>query len=102
METIFTIDIKSSVTKSVLDVFDTMLSLQLEPVQETDAADLKEMRIVGSVNFAGQLSGIIHINVNKNFDIIIKGRLFSWVIGGEGGIGFLNYYGFYGGIKYNF
>ncbi len=48
METIFTIDIKSSVTKSVLDVFDTMLSFQLEPVQEVDVADSKEMRIAVS------------------------------------------------------
>jgi flagellar motor switch protein FliN len=75
METIFTIDIKSSVTKSVLDVFDTMLSFQLEPVPENDAADLKEMRIVGSVNFAGQVSGIIHIHVNKDFALIMTSAM---------------------------
>ena len=75
METIFTIDIKSSITKSALDVFDTMLSFQLEPIQENDAADLKEMRIVGSVNFAGQVSGIIHINVSKEFALIMTSAM---------------------------
>ena len=75
METIFTIDIKSSVTKSVLDVFDTMLSFQLEPVQEVDVADSKEMRIAGSVNFAGQVSGIIHIHVNKDFALIMTSAM---------------------------
>jgi flagellar motor switch protein FliN len=75
METILTLDIKTSVTKSLLDVFDTMLSLQLEPVQDRDDADLKEMRIVGSVNFAGQVSGIIHIHVNKDFAIIMASSM---------------------------
>ena len=46
METIFTIDIKSSVTKSVLDVFDTMLSFQLESGRLTltpeDTAELRD------------------------------------------------------------
>ena len=75
METIFTIDIKTSVTKSVLDVFDTMLSLQMEPTQENDAQDLKEMRIAGSVNFAGQVSGIIHIHVSKEFALIMTSAM---------------------------
>ncbi len=75
METIFTIDIKSSITKSVLDVFDTMLSFQLEPVQDKDDADLKEMRIAGSVNFAGQVSGIIHIHVKKDFALIMASAM---------------------------
>ncbi|MBI5590647.1 MAG: flagellar motor switch protein FliN [Deltaproteobacteria bacterium] len=75
METIFTIDIKSSVTKSVLDVFDTMLSFQLESVPDVDVTDLKEMRIVGSVNFAGQVSGIIHIHVNKDFAVIMTSAM---------------------------
>ena len=75
METIFTLDIKSSVTKSVLDVFDTMLSFQLEPVQESDAADLNEVRIVGSVNFAGQVSGIILIHVKKDFALIMTSAM---------------------------
>ena len=75
METLFTLDIKSSVTKSVLDVFDTMLSFQLEPVQESDAADLSEVRIVGSVNFAGQVSGIILIHVKKDFALIMTSAM---------------------------
>ena len=75
METILTLDIKTSITKSVLDVFDTMLSFQLEPVQDKDDADLKEMRIVGSVNFAGQVSGIIHIHVKKDFALIMASAM---------------------------
>jgi flagellar motor switch protein FliN/FliY len=75
METILTLDIKSSITKSVLDVFSTMLSFELEPVPDSDAADLKEMRIVGSVNFAGQVSGIIHIHVKKDFALIMTSAM---------------------------
>ena len=75
METIFTLDIKSSITKSVLDVFDTMLSFQLEPIQEIEVSDLKEIRIAGSVNFAGQVSGIIHIHVNNEFALIMTSAM---------------------------
>ncbi len=75
METILTLDIKTSITKSVLEVFDTMLSFQLEPVQDKEDADLKEMRIVGSVNFAGQVSGIIHIHVKKDFALIMTSAM---------------------------
>jgi len=75
METILTLDIKTSITKSVLDVFDTMLSFQLEPAQDSDAADLNKMRIVGSVNFAGQVSGIIHIHVHKDFALIMTSAM---------------------------
>ena len=67
METIHTLDIKTSVTKSVLDVFATMLSFELEIVQESDITDSKEMRIVGSVNFAGQVSGVIQIHIHHEF-----------------------------------
>ncbi len=42
------------------------------------------------------------INIKDNFDFIIKARIYSFIIGGEGGIGIQNYYGIYGGIKYNF
>jgi flagellar motor switch protein FliN len=75
METILTLDIKTSITKSVLDVFSTMLSFELEPVPESDAADLKEMRIVGSVNFAGQVSGMIHIHVKNDFARIMTSAM---------------------------
>jgi flagellar motor switch protein FliN len=75
METILTLDIKTNITKSVLDVFDTMLSFQLEPVQDKVDSDLNEMRIVGSVNFAGQVSGIIHIHVNKDFALIMTSAM---------------------------
>jgi flagellar motor switch protein FliN/FliY len=75
MENLFTIDIKSSVTKSVLDVFDTMLSFPLEPVESAAATDMGDMRIVGSVNFAGQVSGIIHIHVKKEFALIMTSAM---------------------------
>ncbi len=75
MENLLTLDIKSSVNKSVLDVFDTMLSFQLEPNQEFEAVEMGEMRIVGSVNFAGQVSGIIHIHVKKDFAMIMTAAM---------------------------
>ena len=75
METILTLDIKTSITECFLDVFDTMLSFRLEPVQDKDDADSNEMRFVGSVNFAGQVSGIIHIHVNKDFALIMTSAM---------------------------
>lgn len=75
MENLLTLDIKSSVNKTVLDVFDTMLSFQLEPTSEFEAVDMGQMRIVGSVNFAGQVSGIIHIHVKQDFAVIITSAM---------------------------
>lgn len=71
METIFTLDIKTSVTKSVLDVFSTMLSIEIDPIPDSDGVALTTSRIVGSVNFAGQVSGIININLSKEFAVLM-------------------------------
>ncbi|MFZ3046959.1 MAG: flagellar motor switch protein FliN [Desulfatirhabdiaceae bacterium] len=71
METIFTLDIKKSITKSVLNVFSTMLSLEIEPIAEDGGIPSTEPRIVGSVNFAGQVSGIININVPNDFALVM-------------------------------
>lgn len=75
METIFTLDIKSNVAKTVLDVFATMLSLEIEAVKESDEIKSKEMSIVGSVNFAGHMCGVFHIHVQRAFALLMTSAM---------------------------
>lgn len=67
METIQTIDIAAPITKTVLEVFDMMLGMKIEPAQASMESDLTEKRIVGSVHMAGVISGVVSIHVNYDF-----------------------------------
>ncbi len=75
METIFTLDIKSNVIKTVQDVFATMLSLEIETVNESDEIKSEEMSIVGSVNFAGHMCGVFHIHVQRAFALLMTSAM---------------------------
>lgn len=41
------------------------------------------------------------ININKEFDIILKAKYHPHIVTGDG-IGIVDYFGIYGGVKYNF
>lgn len=58
------IDLKSHITDSVIDVFETMLSMKVSISDEIQKESLKEIRTVGSVNFAGDITGVINIHVS--------------------------------------
>jgi flagellar motor switch protein FliN len=67
MERIAGVDIKTAVVNSVIDVFYTMLEMEVEAIQEVPAAFTEENRTVGSVTFAGEVDGMFNIQVNDDF-----------------------------------
>ncbi len=67
MERIAGVDIKNSIINSVIDVFYTMLDMEVEAIQEVPDNFVEEMRTVGSVTFAGEVDGMFNIQVNDVF-----------------------------------
>ena len=67
VEKINALDIKAQVSESVIDVFDTMLSAQLEPADSISSESLENIRNVGSVCFAGDATGMVSIHIGDNF-----------------------------------
>jgi flagellar motor switch protein FliN len=66
-EKINSVDISTTVINSVIDVFYTMLSMEIESIQEVPADFREEKRTVGTVSFAGDVHGLFNIQVNDNF-----------------------------------
>ena len=61
------LDCKVQVSEAVIDVFNTKLSTQLEPAETIPADSLETVRNVGSVNFAGDATGMVCIHVGDKF-----------------------------------
>jgi flagellar motor switch protein FliN len=61
------LDINARVSEAVIDVFDTMLSLKLEPADAVTAESLEGIRHVGSVSFAGDATGMVSIHAADSF-----------------------------------
>ena len=57
METIDTFDIKKAILDSITEVFDTMLSMEIEYVEQVGQSHLYGDRILGSVNLVGEIAG---------------------------------------------
>ncbi len=70
-ERINSVDIKNSVINSVIDVFFTMLDMEVEAIQEVPDSFVEEMRTVGSVTFAGEVDGMFNIQINDDFGKIM-------------------------------
>jgi flagellar motor switch protein FliN len=69
------VDIPNTVINSVIDVFYTMLSMEVENIPDVppDFQELK--RIVGTVNFAGDVDGLFNIQVNQDFAEIMTAAM---------------------------
>jgi flagellar motor switch protein FliN len=67
IEKINSVDIPTTVINSVIDVFYTMLSMEIENIPEVPPGFRESKRIVGTVNFAGDVDGIFNIQVNQDF-----------------------------------
>ena len=67
MERIAGVDIKTAIVNSVIDVFYTMLEMEVEAIQKVPDAFIEELRTVGSVTFAGEVDGMFNIQVNDDF-----------------------------------
>jgi len=67
MERISGVDIKAAIVNSVIDVFYTMLDMEVEAIQEVPSSFTEENRTVGSVTFAGEVDGMFNIQINDDF-----------------------------------
>lgn len=61
------VDVPTNVINTVIDVFYTMLSMEVENIPEVPPGFREEMRTVGSVSFAGDVHGVFIIQVNDSF-----------------------------------
>jgi len=61
------IDVKTKITNSVTDIFETMLSMDVKPSETVSKKSVQGVRNVGSVNFAGDITGIINFQVSDEF-----------------------------------
>lgn len=64
--------------KAVTEVFDTMLSLKVEPVRTFAGTDVPADRlsgIVGSVGFAGKINGVVHMHYPSSLACAITERM---------------------------
>ena len=69
------LDLKEFVSNSVNDVFDTMLSMELEQFEADSQVDVGDSRIVGSVSFAGKALGTVRIHLSTDFAGIITSAM---------------------------
>ena len=60
-------DIATAVTDSLIELFDSMLSMELELSDESAMEGLDGARIAGSVRLAGKVMGCINIHVTEAF-----------------------------------
>lgn len=67
MERIAGVDIKTSIVNSVIDVFYTMLDMEVEAIPDVPEGFIEESRTVGSVTFAGEVDGMFNIQINDDF-----------------------------------
>ena len=67
VEKVNAIDIRAQVAESITDVFDTMFSATLKPSESVTSESLEGIRNVGSVSFAGDVTGMVSIHVSETF-----------------------------------
>ena len=61
------VDIPTTVINAVIDVFFTMLSMEIESIPEVPEGFREDKRTVGTVSFAGDVQGLFNIQVNDDF-----------------------------------
>ena len=66
-EKINSVDVPTNVINAVIDVFYTMLSMEVDNIAEVPKDFREEKRTVGSVSFAGDVHGVFIIQVNDSF-----------------------------------
>jgi len=69
------LDLKAFITKTLTDVFDTMLSMNLEQIDDGTEEIDGGNQIVGSVGFAGKAMGNVNILVSIDFARLITSQM---------------------------
>ena len=67
MSNIENFDIKSHVVQSIVEVFDTMVSMEIEHTDSEPQVAADTSRVVAGVNFAGNIAGMLNIQVSTDF-----------------------------------
>ena len=67
MVDISAVDLRGFASGAMTEVFDTMLSMQIELMDDGVQVNIDGERIVGSVGFAGKAVGSVSIQVNEAF-----------------------------------
>ena len=75
MEKIITFDMKTSVTESVIDLFNTMLSMEVELYETDSETGLDGFRMIGSLSLAGDVMGTMAIQVSDVFARMITAAM---------------------------
>ena len=75
MNDIHSLDIASSISATVKEVFDTMLSMTVDIYLENPPPLPEGLRIVGSVGFAGQVTGNMPLQMNDTFAHLLTANM---------------------------
>ena len=75
IEKLNALDYQTRLSEAAANVFDTMLSLKLEPVEAVAASSLTGVRDVASVCFAGDATGIISVHVPEDLARIMVANM---------------------------
>jgi flagellar motor switch protein FliN len=75
MEKIRITAVEKAVANSIIETFDTMLGLNLTKVGKITDESLDDKRLVGSVNYAGEVVGIMSIHVSEAFANMIASTM---------------------------
>ena len=67
MSQIDTLDLETFISNALNEVFNTMLSMEVEPLDKGSKVSMNGKRIVGSVSFVGDVMGSIKIHVDDTF-----------------------------------
>jgi flagellar motor switch protein FliN len=75
MEKIRITAIEKTIANSIIETFETMLSLSLTKVGKVTDEGLNENRLVGSINYAGEVVGVMAIHVSREFAVLITSSM---------------------------
>lgn len=75
MDEIQVFDIKGRVVDSVVDIFDTMMSLEVTSVDEDESTGETGSRIAGNIGFAGDVVGMLRLEVSHTFSEIMTAEM---------------------------
>jgi len=75
MESIHTFDVQTKIVDSVREVFDMMLSMDLEFHPQVAQNYMFGDRVLGTINLVGKVMGIVTIQVREKFSRAMTGRM---------------------------
>ena len=75
MSTFADIDIRAAVSASVIETFSSMLSMDIQPAAEELPPGQGIRRMVGTLNFAGNATGIFNVQVTFDFGRLMAAAL---------------------------